>query len=130
MEAFAAAFYIVGLKELGERLLGKFKWGHSFYEVNFDLLEMYAKCKDGADVVAQQNEFLSSEAKANENKPTDEFFNFHGSTYNPNRDMPPSSSDDEADYENEEEEQPPKGVNTADPNAILSENVNLLDLNK
>ena len=63
VEAFAAAFWIVGLKSYGEKLLAKFKWGHSFFEVNEQLLEMYASCKDGAEVVAKQIEFLKSEKK-------------------------------------------------------------------
>lgn len=61
VEAFAAAFYIVGLKEVGEKLLNKFKWGHSFYEVNHELLEIYSKCKDGAEVVQKQIEYLNNE---------------------------------------------------------------------
>jgi len=63
VEAFAAAFYIVGLKEKGDALLAKFKWGHSFFEVNKELLDLYAKCKDGADVVQKQIEFLKQEQK-------------------------------------------------------------------
>ena len=50
-----------GLKSHGEQLLSKFKWGHSFYEVNQELLDMYAACKDGAEVVAKQIEFLKKE---------------------------------------------------------------------
>lgn len=61
VEAYAAAFYIVGLPERGQQLLGKFKWGHSFFEVNRKLLDMYAACKDGAEVVAKQIEFLKKE---------------------------------------------------------------------
>ncbi len=61
VEAYAAAFYIVGLKKYGDMLLGKFKWGHSFYDVNYELLEMYRKCKDGAECVAKQIEFLKNE---------------------------------------------------------------------
>ena len=86
VEAYAAAFYIVGklvfkirnylkknsegikieyhfkgLKSYGDELLGKFKWGHSFFEVNYELLEMYRCCKDGAECVAKQIEFLKNE---------------------------------------------------------------------
>jgi pre-rRNA-processing protein TSR3 len=129
VEAFAAAFYIIGLKEFGERLLAKFKWGHSFFQINFDLLEMYAKCKDGAEVVSKQNEFLSAEAKANENKPHDDFFTFHGTTYNPNRDMPPSysSSDDEHD---DEQVDATETDNQIVKNSNLFENLNLSNSNK
>ncbi len=50
-----------GLKSYGDNLLGKFKWGHSFYEVNYELLEMYRNCKDGAECVAKQIAFLKNE---------------------------------------------------------------------
>lgn len=60
--------YIVGYKELGEILLKKFKWGHTFYEVNEELLEKYAKCKDSADVVAAQKEYLE-QLEVEHNKP-------------------------------------------------------------
>lgn len=43
---------------MGEILLKKFKWGHTFYEVNRELLEKYAKCKDSTEVVATQKEHL------------------------------------------------------------------------
>ena len=35
--------------------------GHSFYEVNKELLDMYASCKDGAECVSKQMEFLKKE---------------------------------------------------------------------
>lgn len=41
--------------------LAPFKWGHSFWDLNHDLLELYAKCSDGAAVIAAQEEFLRSE---------------------------------------------------------------------
>jgi rRNA small subunit aminocarboxypropyltransferase len=34
VEALAAAFYITGFDRHAERLLEKFSWGHSFWEVN------------------------------------------------------------------------------------------------
>jgi Ribosome biogenesis protein, C-terminal len=34
VEALAAAFYIAGFDQHAERLLEKFSWGHSFWEVN------------------------------------------------------------------------------------------------
>ncbi|KAI8368145.1 uncharacterized protein BYT42DRAFT_503739 [Radiomyces spectabilis] len=59
-EALAAIFYITGYPEHGEALLSKFKWGHAFAKVNGGLLSRYAKCKDSADVVKVQNEYLAS----------------------------------------------------------------------
>jgi pre-rRNA-processing protein TSR3 len=92
VEAFCAALYIVGLKKHGDELLSKFKWGHSFYEVNKELLDIYAKCSTGAEVVQKQNEFLLNEKQARlqaVNK----------------SDFPPSESENsDDDYEEEEEE--------------------------
>lgn len=66
-------------------MLGKFKWGHSFYEVNEELLEMYAKCKDGTEVVQKQNEFLQKEKESRLNDNTDgKFFDQHFSESNVN----------------------------------------------
>ena len=49
---------LLGLKDLGEILLSKFKWGHGFYEMNADVLNIYAACKTGTDVVAAQQKYL------------------------------------------------------------------------
>nr|XP_018897380.1 PREDICTED: ribosome biogenesis protein TSR3 homolog [Bemisia tabaci] len=58
VEALAATFYIIGFKEAAESYLGKFKWGHSFIELNQELLDIYAACADSSDVVAKQNKYL------------------------------------------------------------------------
>ncbi len=39
-------------------LLGKFRWGHSFFEVNRELLDGYAACHTSTEVVAWQQEYL------------------------------------------------------------------------
>eukprot|EP00735_Rhodelphis_limneticus_P014470 TRINITY_DN84_c0_g1::TRINITY_DN84_c0_g1_i1::g.14740::m.14740 TRINITY_DN84_c0_g1::TRINITY_DN84_c0_g1_i1::g.14740 ORF type:complete len:321 (-),score=61.43,sp/Q10409/TSR3_SCHPO/39.16/1e-64,DUF367/PF04034.8/8.9e-53,RLI/PF04068.10/1.5e-09,CD45/PF12567.3/0.066 TRINITY_DN84_c0_g1_i1:85-1047(-) len=57
-EAFAAALFIVGLRDEAEMVMGKFKWGHSFFELNEELLEAYAECDTGAEVIAAQHKFL------------------------------------------------------------------------
>jgi rRNA small subunit aminocarboxypropyltransferase len=41
-EALAAALYIVGLDDLANSILNKFKWGHTFYELNQELLKEYS----------------------------------------------------------------------------------------
>lgn len=43
VEAICAALYILGQKDDSSRLLDKFKWGHTFYDLNQNLLEEYAK---------------------------------------------------------------------------------------
>ena len=62
VEALAAAFYIIGYKDIAKHYLGKFSWGHSFISLNEDLLDQYAKCKDGEEVIKVQDAFLEAEA--------------------------------------------------------------------
>ncbi|KAG2394264.1 hypothetical protein C9374_004028 [Naegleria lovaniensis] len=57
-EALAATMYICGLKEEAKQLLGKFKWGHSFIELNYDLLEAYSNCNNSLEVVKVQQDYL------------------------------------------------------------------------
>ena len=59
MEAIAAALYNVGLPRLARRVLSKFHWGLHFLELNDELLNAYATCADGAEVVATQHRILS-----------------------------------------------------------------------
>ncbi len=57
-EALAAALYIVGLKEQAKEILSKFKWGHTFFELNNELLERYSRAKSKEEVIEIQNELL------------------------------------------------------------------------
>ena len=43
VEAISAALYILGHQDLSLKILDKFKWGHTFYELNKALLEEYSK---------------------------------------------------------------------------------------
>ncbi len=61
VEAFAGALAILGDDERAETLLGKFRWGHTFLELNEEPLERYAACDDSADVVAIQEEYLTAD---------------------------------------------------------------------
>jgi pre-rRNA-processing protein TSR3 len=54
VEALAGALYIAGFKEEAERILSIFTWGHTFMELNADLLEVYASAKDSAEIVKMQ----------------------------------------------------------------------------
>lgn len=58
VEALAAALYIAGFKEKGERLLSIFKWGPYFIELNRELLDGYARAKNSAEVVELQKGFI------------------------------------------------------------------------
>jgi len=57
-EAFAAACYILGDERQAERIMSKFRWGHTFLELNEEPLARYADCADSAEVVAVQQEYL------------------------------------------------------------------------
>jgi len=89
VEALAAAFCIVGRRDAAQKYLAKFKWGHSFLSLNEELLDRYAACSDGAQVVAAQNEFLAKEEEE-QRKRRDEI------------DLPPTYSSDE--YEDDEDD--------------------------
>jgi len=43
VEAISAALYILGYSDLSLKILDKFKWGHTFYELNKGLLAEYSK---------------------------------------------------------------------------------------
>ena len=45
-EALSASLMILGYREQGLELLDKFKWGHTFYELNQNLFEEYSKLEN------------------------------------------------------------------------------------
>lgn len=57
-EALAASLYILGEKEHARRLMGKFKWGLVFIDINKERLEAYSSAETSAEVVAAQNRML------------------------------------------------------------------------
>lgn len=86
-EALAAAMLITGYPDESRYLLSKFKWGSSFFEINKELIDIYAECKTSEQLVAAQGVYLEkckNDAKLNQNR---------------NLDMPPSSSDEDGDEE-------------------------------
>ncbi|KAI5669954.1 hypothetical protein M9H77_19807 [Catharanthus roseus] len=62
VEALAAALIICGEEETADLLLGKFKWGHAFLTLNRELLEAYAGCKNSAEIISVQNDWLSQQS--------------------------------------------------------------------
>lgn len=58
VEAFAAALYILGRMHQAETILDKFKWGHTFIELNREPLEAYSKAKNSSEVIRIQQEFI------------------------------------------------------------------------
>lgn len=90
VEAIAAAMFISGFKEEAKFLLSKFSWGHSFLELNDELLELYANCKSSQEILDAQKKYLEDSEQARLDRD--------------DRDMWPTSSESET--ESDEEEKP------------------------
>ena len=58
VEALASALYILGNQDQARELLGKFKWGPVFTELNKDLLKSYSKALKAKDIIDIQNEYF------------------------------------------------------------------------
>ena len=58
VEALAAAFYIAGFKEEAAKLLSIFKWGHTFIEINREMLENYATAEDSSEIIRMQSTLI------------------------------------------------------------------------
>jgi len=50
-EALAASLFIMGLDEQGHELLERFRWGHTFYELNSRILTEYAQASRREDMM-------------------------------------------------------------------------------
>ena len=59
-EAIAAALYILGHRDAAREILSPFAWGHSFFSLNYELLEAYASCRDSSEVLRVQREFIEA----------------------------------------------------------------------
>lgn len=57
-EALAAGLYICGFAQDAALVMSKFSYGQEFLRLNQELLDLYAGCKDGAEVIMTQNKYL------------------------------------------------------------------------
>ena len=57
VEALAGALYIADFKQEAAGLLSIFGWGHTFLELNRELLENYASARDSTEIVEMQRGF-------------------------------------------------------------------------
>ncbi|XP_034947703.1 ribosome biogenesis protein TSR3 homolog [Chelonus insularis] len=60
VEAIAATLIITGFREKAEFYLGKFSWGHSFLELNSEVLTAYAAAENSEGVISAQEIFLAN----------------------------------------------------------------------
>jgi pre-rRNA-processing protein TSR3 len=58
VEALAATLYILGEGEHAALLLGKFKWGDTFWKLNRDLLDRYSEAEGSEEVLGIQAEYI------------------------------------------------------------------------
>ena len=57
VEALAAAVYILGEYDLTHTLLQKFKWGHTFFELNKNILQDYTKAQSESEIFENCHEY-------------------------------------------------------------------------
>lgn len=55
-EALSASLFILGFRDEALAILDKFKWGHTFYELNQNLLDEYSKIEseDQIDIILKE----------------------------------------------------------------------------
>lgn len=63
MEAIAATLYITGFIKEAKHYLDQFSWGHSFIELNEELLDIYSNCTDSKSIVEAEAKYLEEAEK-------------------------------------------------------------------
>lgn len=57
-EALAGALIILGFNDIGFRVMNKFKWGHTFFKLNDELLKEYANAKQPSEIQRIEMEYF------------------------------------------------------------------------
>ena len=57
VEAIAGALFIMEFDVLAQKMLNKFKWGHTFYDLNKNLLKDYSKARSEEDIDSVLKEY-------------------------------------------------------------------------
>lgn len=57
-EALAGALYILGDRHAAAEIMNKFKWGHTFLELNADLLEDYSNAETQEQLRVSEREYF------------------------------------------------------------------------
>ena len=58
-EALSASLFILGLRDEALAILDKFKWGHTFLELNHDALKDYSAAENRKDIMRIELEYFS-----------------------------------------------------------------------
>ena len=56
-EAISAALFIMGYDVQGHKILGRFKWGHTFYDLNCNILAEYTEMTEYKDAIRIATEY-------------------------------------------------------------------------
>jgi pre-rRNA-processing protein TSR3 len=62
VEALSAALFICGFSTQSHEAMSKFNWGHTFFELNNELLDLYSKLKSYEELEKIYNEFGFTES--------------------------------------------------------------------
>lgn len=92
-EALAAGLYICGFPDDARFVMSKFGYGEEFLRLNEELLDLYAGCKDGAEVLERQNAWFEQQQRSAGSK-----------TFNSETLSDEESNSTTSDYDQEEEE--------------------------
>src|SRR5919206_2242558 len=57
-EALAGALCILGYRDMAQEFMNKFKWGHTFLELNCNLLEDYANAQNPEQIAELEEEYF------------------------------------------------------------------------
>ena len=60
-EALASVLYLAGRKEQAKQVLGAFRWGQRFFELNQEPLDAYAAARSSSELIELQFEFFDIE---------------------------------------------------------------------
>jgi pre-rRNA-processing protein TSR3 len=65
VESMSACYYVLGEKKFAYSLLSKFKWGHTFLELNHDALEDYSAADNTKEVMKIESEYFGNKILEN-----------------------------------------------------------------
>lgn len=60
VEALSGCYYIMGYKDVAQIFLNKFKWGHTFLELNKNALDDYSLATNPGEIVKIEEEYFGN----------------------------------------------------------------------